>query len=100
MEPPLLRIFLIRGSLVLVPFAAWFLWRAWARRTGREMGSTPYAWLVAAGALLFGLSLIAMAVFHPDNRREAYVPGEVTASGAVTKGHFEKAPSSPVGPPR
>ena len=42
MEPPLLRVFLIRGSLVLLPFAVWFLWRAWARRSGREMGSTPY----------------------------------------------------------
>ena len=100
MEPPLLRIFLIRGSLVLAPFAVWFLWRAWARRSGREMGSTPYAWLATAGVVLAGLSLIAAALFHSDNRREAYVPGEVTAGGAVTQGHFEKTPSSPVGPPR
>jgi hypothetical protein len=91
MEPPLLRIFLIRGSLVLLPFAVWFVWRAQARRSGREMGSTPYAWLTAAGALLVGLSLIGTAVFHTDNRRERYVPGEVTPSGAVTQGHFEKA---------
>lgn len=100
MEPPLLRIFLIRGALVLVPFAVWFLWRAVALRSGREMGSTPYAWLVAAGAALVALSLIGTVVFHPDNRRERYVPGEVTASGQVTQGHFETAPQAPAGPPR
>ena len=55
MEPPLLRVFLIRGSLVLLPFAVWFVWRWWARRSGHEMGSTPYAWLAAAGAVLAGL---------------------------------------------
>ena len=100
MEPPLLRVFLIRGILVLVPFAIWFLWRAWARRSGREMGSTPYGWLVAAGAVLVGLSLIATVVFHTDNRRERYVPGEVTPSGAVTKGYFEKATPSSASPPK
>jgi hypothetical protein len=100
MEPPLLRIFLIRGSLVLLPFAVWFLWRAVARRSGREMGSTPYAWLAAAGGVLVGVSLIATAIFHTDNRHERYVPGEVTAGGAVTQGHFEKAPSAPAGPPK
>ena len=56
------------------------------------MGSTPYAWLFAAGTVLVGLSLIGLVVFHPDNRRAHYVPGEVTASGAVTPGHFEKTP--------
>jgi type VI protein secretion system component VasK len=93
-EPPLLRV-LIRLTLIAVPFVIWFLWRGWARRNGREMGSTPWPWLIGLGAVLFGLSLIATAVFHTDNRRERYVPGEVTAGGAVTKGYFEKAPNSP-----
>jgi hypothetical protein len=100
MEPPLLRVFLLRGILVLLPFAVWFVWRAVARRTGREMGSTPYAWLAAAGAALVALSLIATVVFHPDNRRERYVPGETTASGKVTQGRFEPAPGAPIGPPK
>ena len=100
MEPPLLRVLLIRGSLVLAPFAVWFVWRAVARRSGREMGSTPYAWLAAAGAALVALSLIATVVFHPDNRHERYVPGETTASGTVTNGRFEPAPNAPVGPPK
>lgn len=95
MAPPLPRIVLIRLLLVVLPFAIWFLWRAWARRSGREMGSTPYAWLFAAGAVLVGLSLIGTVVFHPDNRRERYVPGEVKADGSVSRGYFEPAPASP-----
>ena len=100
MEPPLLRIVLIRLLLVAVPFVVWFLWRALARRTGRPMGSTPYAWLLAAGAVLVGLSLAATVVFHPDNRRERYVPGEVRADGSVSKGYFEKPPTSPKAAPK
>ena len=92
----MLRLILTRGALFLAPFVAWFLWRAWARRTGRPMGSTPWPWLFAAGAFLIGLSLMAGAVFHRDNRGETYVPGEVTASGRVTPGHFEEhAPKRP-----
>lgn len=96
MEPPLPEVVAWRALLIAAPFAVWFIWRAWAIRSGREMGSTPYAWLFAAGAALVGLSLIATVVFHPDNRRERYVPGEVTAGGAVTQGHFEKPPASPM----
>lgn len=100
MEPPLPRIVLLRLLLAAVPFIVWFAWSAWARRTGRPMGSTPYAWLLAAGAVLVGLSLIATVVFHPDNRRERYVPGEVRADGSVSKGYFTPAPVSPKTAPR
>ena len=96
MEPPLPEIVAWRLLLVAAPFAVWFVWRAWAIRSGREMGSTPYAWLFAAGAVLVGLSLVATAVFHPDNRHDRYVPGEVTPTGSVTQGHFEKRPASPM----
>lgn len=95
MEPPLPEVVAWRALLVAVPFVVWFLWRAWAIRSGREMGSTPYAWLVAAGAVLIVLSLIASVVFHADNRHARYVPGEVTPSGAVTRGHFEAPPATP-----
>jgi hypothetical protein len=86
------RVLVIRAMLLLVPFVVWFAWRWVARRSGREMGATPYAWLAAAGGVLVGLSLIATVVFHPDNRHDRYVPGEATANGKVTKGRFEKAP--------
>jgi hypothetical protein len=88
----LLRLLVTRIGLVALPFVVWFVWRWWARRTGREMGSTPWPWLFAAAAALVGLSLIATAVFHRDNRGETYVPARATASGAVTEGRYEDAP--------
>ncbi|MDB5419301.1 MAG: hypothetical protein JWP50_2720 [Phenylobacterium sp.] len=94
MGPPLLRLLISRGALFAVPFLIWLLWWAWARRSGRAMGSTPWPWLFAAGAVLVGGSLMAGAIFHRDNRGEVYVPGEVTASGQVSKGRFE-APAPP-----
>lgn len=90
MGRPLLEIIALRALLVAAPFAFWFAWRAWARRSGREMGATPWPWLFAIGATLVGISLLATALFHRDNRGEVYVPGEVTADGRVTKGRFEK----------
>ena len=84
------RILILRGILFLAPFAAWFLWQAWARRTGRPMGSTPWVWLVAAAAVLVGLSLMATAIFHTDNRGETYVPAEPRPDGSVAEGHFER----------
>ena len=94
MEPPLPEALATRAALFAVPFLIWGLWWAWSRRTGRPMGSTPWPWLFAAGAVLVGISLMAGALFHRDNRAEVYVPAEATASGQVTRGHFEerKAP--------
>lgn len=86
----MLRQLAIRGALAAIPLLLWFAWAAWARRTGRPMGSTPWPWLVAAGAVLVGLSLMATAVFHRDNRGEQYVPGEAGSDGRVTEGHFER----------
>jgi hypothetical protein len=87
---------LTRAILFAVPFVVWFVWRAWSRRTGRPMGSTPWPWLFTAGALLVGISLIATALFHRDNRGEVYVPAQVTASGKMIPGHFEeRAPKTP-----
>lgn len=86
----MLRVLLIRSALIAAPFVVWFVWRAWARRTGREMGATPWAWLAAAGAVLFGLSLMASAMFQSDNRGQTYVPAEVGEGGRVSPGHFEK----------
>ncbi|WP_304164021.1 hypothetical protein [Phenylobacterium aquaticum] len=79
-----------RALLAATPFAVWFLWRAVAQRTGRPMGSTPWPWLAAAGAVLMGLSLMATAVLHGDNRGEVYVPAKVAADGQVSPGRFEK----------
>jgi heme A synthase len=85
-----------RAALFAVPFLLWALWWAWSRRTGRPMGSTPWPWLFAAGAVLVGISLMAGAIFHRDNRGEVYVPAQATASGKLAPGHFEeRAPPHP-----
>ena len=87
---PLVRVLLIRLILFLLPFAGWFVWQWIAKRTGRPMGATPWAWLGAAGALLAAVSLMATAFFQDDNRGGVYVPAETAADGSVTPGHFEK----------
>lgn len=86
----MLRLLIERGLLLALPFLAWFAWREIARRTGRPMGSTPWPWLFAAGVVLVGLSLMATAVFHADNRRTIYVPAVSSPDGRVSPGHFEK----------
>lgn len=86
----MLRLVLERGALIAAPFVVWFLWAAWARRSGRVMGGTPWSWLIAAAAALFGLGLMASALFHRDNRAERYVPAEALPDGRVTEGHFER----------
>jgi len=90
MGPPLPEALASRAALFAIPFLVWGLWWAWARRTGRPMGSTPWPWLFAAGAVLVGISLMAGVVLHRDNRGEVYVPAEASASGQVTQGHFEE----------
>ena len=49
----MLRIVLSRLVLLALPFVVWFVWREIARRSGRPMGATPWAWLAAVGAALF-----------------------------------------------
>lgn len=91
MEQPLLRVLLLRAALFALPFVLWFVWRAVARKLGRDPGAAPWAWLFSAGALLVVLSLMASVVFHRDNRGERYVPADTAADGSVTRGGFEEA---------
>lgn len=89
----MVRLILLRGALVAAPFVIWFVWRWWARRTGREVGATPWGWLVAVAGVLLGLSLMASAVFHEDTRGLTYVPGKVGPGGEVSEGRYvEPAP--------
>jgi hypothetical protein len=98
----MLRLILTRSLLVALPFALYFAWRETARRSGREMGATPWGWLTGAGLALVAVSLMATVAFHKDNRREGYVPAEAHPGGAVTPGAFDPArrppPASDVSP--
>jgi hypothetical protein len=92
MAPPLVRVFLIRAAFFLLPFVAFFLWREGARRTGRPMGSTPWAWLVAAGATLAVLSLVVSAVIPSRPLTGTYVPSRVRADGSIAPAYFVPRP--------
>jgi hypothetical protein len=88
MERRLPRVFLIRLLIFAAPTVVYFVWREVARRSGRPMGSTPWAWLVAAGALLAALSLIGSAIIPHGRDTGRYVPAEVRADGTVAPGRF------------
>ena len=91
----MIRTLLPRLLLSALPFAAYWLWRERARRTGLPMGATPWGWLVGAGALLATLSLVASVMLHDDNRGAVYVPAVASPDGRVAPGTFEKvAPHS------
>ena len=85
----MLRIHLTRALLAAIPFAVYFAWRAWAIRTGRPMGSTPWGWLVSAGALVVALSLFVTVLFRPPTQAGDYRPAEAHPGGTVTPGGFK-----------
>jgi len=88
MERWLLKVLALRALIFAAPFVVWFVWREAARRSGRPMGSTPWPWLVAAGALLAGLSLIGSVVLPTGRGAGTYVPAEVRADGSIAPGRF------------
>jgi type VI protein secretion system component VasK len=83
MERRLLRVLITRLALFAIPFAVYFVWRDWARRSGRPMGATPWAWLFAAGALIAALSLMASVFSWQGRGTGAYVPAQARADGSV-----------------
>ncbi len=84
----MVRTLLIRAAFFLAPFVVFFLWREAARRTGRPMGSTPWTWLVAAGASLAVLSLVVSALFPLGPHTGTYVPARVRPDGSIAAGYF------------
>ena len=91
----MIRLLLPRLLLMAAPFVVYWLWREQARRTGRAMGSTPWGWLVFAGAILFTLSLGVGVMLHEDNRGETYVPAAASPDGHVEPGRFRKIGPTP-----
>lgn len=85
----MLRLMFFRLLLVAAPFAIWFAYRWWARRTGRTLPATPYGWLFLAGIGLMTGSLFATALLSPDTRDQIYVPAEVGADGRIPDARYE-----------
>ena len=94
----MIRMMLARALLVALPFAAWFAWTWWARRTGRTVPPAPYAWLFLGGMVLMALSLFATALIGDEHTDDRYVPAEVV-DGRVVPQRFEERPPQPE-PPR
>ena len=86
----MLSVIVFRILLIAAPFVVWFVWRAWAVRNGRVMGATPWGWLLAAGMVLAGVSLMLSVAFQPSHRGEVYVPAQARPDGRIIPGHFEK----------
>lgn len=84
------RVMFARLLLVALPFAVWFGYRWYARRVGRPLPRTPYAWLFLAGVGLMAASLFATALIPRDNRESVYVPAEARSDGSVVPGRYER----------
>ena len=90
----MLGLFISRALLAALPFAVYFGWREVTRRKGQDIGATPWAWLVAAGMVLLGVSLMATVIFRADTRGQTYVPAEAQPGGGVRPSRFD--PNSPI----
>ena len=95
----MIRMMLLRGLLVALPFVAWFAWSWWARRTGRTVPPAPYAWLFLGGMALMAVSLFATALVGDEHIDDVYVPAEVV-DGRVVEGRFEERPPRAAPAPR
>ena len=89
----MIRTILPRLILVALPFAVWWLWSQYARRTGRELPPAPYGWLFLGGMVLAVLSMFAGALLGPEHTDDVYVPAEVV-DGRVERQRYDEAPKA------
>lgn len=83
----MLSLIAIRLLLVALPFLLWLGWMEIAKRRGKPLGSTPWAWLLAAGLALAAISLIVGGLLAPRVDPDAtYVPVQISPTGEVTPG--------------
>ena len=83
------RIWITRLLLAALPFLFYLAWARFHKSRGRDIGATPWGWLIGAGALLAGLSIMATVAFQHDNTSRTYVPAQTQADGSVRPGHYE-----------
>ena len=85
----MIRLWLLRGVLIALPFVAWFVWSSLARRLGRPVPRAPYAWLFLVGIALAATSLVATVLLGDGDRDDVYIPAEAQQDGRVLPGRFE-----------
>ena len=95
----MIRLMLLRGLLVALPFVAWYVYASVLRRTGREPPRAPYAWLFLGGMALMASSLFATALLGDEHTDDVYVPAEVREDGRVLPPRYETAREKPVDRP-
>ena len=95
----MIRLMLLRGLLVALPFVAWYVYATLARRSGREPPRAPYAWLFLGGMALMAGSLFATALIGDEHTDDVYVPAEALEDGRVGPPRYEDARENPVDRP-
>jgi hypothetical protein len=90
----LLRLLALRLLIIGLPFLGYFLWRAFARRTGRPVGPTPWTWLIGASLGIAVVVMIAAATINSGGTGR-YVPAQTRPDGSVEPGRFEELKTPP-----
>jgi hypothetical protein len=80
---------LSRLILAAIPFLVYLAWRRYLTSKGRPVTPPPWGWLVAAAAILVGLSIVVRVVTTPSNLGRQYVPAETQPDGSVKPGRYE-----------
>jgi hypothetical protein len=76
---------------LVLPTLIYFGYVLFARRNaGGAAPEMPWPWLVGAGAILLGVTFLALALFGGASPTEVYVPPKII-NGQVQPGHFEPA---------
>ena len=85
----MLRLLLSRLILAAIPFLVYFACRRWLISKGRAAKPPPWGWMVAAAAVLVGLSIVLRVATTPSNLGRQYIPAETQPDGSVKPGHYE-----------
>ncbi len=85
----MIRLWVLRAVLVVLPFAAWYLWTR-LRPQDWEGRAPPWPWLFLAGIALVAGSTVVTVLVREDNRDAVYVPAEALPDGTVREGRFEE----------
>lgn len=87
------RLVLIELGLFLLPFAVWWVWARLRRAPATEGEAValpvwPITRLATIGAVLVGLSLIGLSLFHQGSAEGTYVPDRFE-NGRLVPGYIK-----------
>ena len=85
----LFKLLLSRLVLAAIPFAVYFAWHFYIKSRGRDAPAPPWGWLIAAAAVVVGLSIIVTVAVTPNNKGRHYVPAQTLPDGSIRPGRYE-----------